>query len=88
MMFYITDKAEVFSDADGGGYVRVSITAKDKVITTETRELESVEVSPVGRRRETLEGAFPLTLDEVIAKFAISEKNPLVAKVGKGNEPA
>lgn len=65
------------------------VTAKDKVI--EVRELESVTVSPQKKTVKLPEGAVPVTTDELIRKFGLSEKNPIKFKASRGKkakEPA
>lgn len=62
-------------DVEGGVAHPANIVAKDKVI--EIRELESVAVK-VDKNDVVLPSeARPVTIDEAVAKFNISEKNPL-----------
>lgn len=80
-MFYIEDGA-IYEKVDGG-YRNVSIIGKDKVI--EVRELESVTVEPSDVVVKDLKGdKTPYTLDDLVKKFNVSEKNPIpFAKVTK-----
>lgn len=74
-MYYIVDN-KVYTK-EGDGYRQVSLTAKDKVVVR--RELESVTVTPSETVREELPGAQAVTLEEIIAKFNLSEENPILA---------
>lgn len=80
-MFYIEEGA-IYEKVDGG-YRNVSIIAKDKVI--EVRELESVTVETSDVVVKELKGDMtPYTLDDLVKKFNVSEKNPIpFAKVTK-----
>lgn len=82
-MYYVAN-GKVYADAGDGKVKGVSITAKDKVVTH--RELESVTPKLVGSAVELPEGAVPCTLDMVIAKFNVSESNPVVFKSDKGKK--
>lgn len=75
-MYYIKD-GMVFEPCEKG-FVEVSITAKNKVITT--TELESITVTPSSHVETSMYGASMATIDEVMAKFALSEDNPIKAK--------
>lgn len=72
-MYYISGNKVYVKD--GNAYRQVAITAKDKVV--ETRELESVTVTPSDTTVKKLSGATAATLDEVIKRFHISEDNPV-----------
>lgn len=73
MLYLKGDKAY---RVDGDGKVHgVDITAKDKVITR--RELESVSVVDAATVAKLPAGAVPVTIDTIIAKFNVSEENPL-----------
>ena len=61
---------------EGDLYRNVGVTAKDKVVTH--LEPESVSIVPGEVVVDSLAEAVPLTLDEVISKFQISEANPVV----------
>lgn len=74
-MYYIVDN-KVYTK-EGDGYRQVSLTAKDKVVVR--RELESVTVTPSETVRDELPGAQTVTLEEIIAKFNLSEENPILA---------
>ena len=76
-MYYVAN-GKAYIDAGNGKVKGVSITAKDKV--TEVRELESVTVEAVGGAISLPSGASTCTLDEVVAKFNVSESNPLTFK--------
>ena len=73
---YYTDENGAYV-VDGEQCFGISVSAKDKVV--ERREIESLTVTRAAEC-ELPSGATPATLDEIVAKFAISEKNPLVAK--------
>lgn len=73
---YYTDENGAYV-VDGEQCFGLSVSAKDKVV--ERREIESLTVTRAAEC-ELPSGATPATLDEIVAKFAISEKNPLVAK--------
>lgn len=74
MALYLKD-GKVYR-VDGNGKVHgVSVRGKDKVVTT--RELESVSVVDIANVSKLPEGARPVTVDELVAKFAVSESNPL-----------
>lgn len=75
MQLYLKDKRAYRVD-DAGKVHGVSITAKDKVITR--RELESVTVEDSASVAKLPEGAVPVTVDTLVAKFNVSEANPLV----------
>lgn len=66
----------VYSVDDNGKAHATSILAKDKVI--ETRELESTTLKVDEAVIDLPNEACLITLDELIRKFHISEKNPLV----------
>lgn len=82
-MYYVAN-GKVYADVGDGKVKGVSITAKDKVVTT--RELESVTPKLVGGAVDMPEGAVPCTLDMVVAKFNVSESNPVVFKAEKGKK--
>lgn len=71
-----TNGSKVYQVDDDGTVRGVQVTAKDKVVTV--RELESVTVKPVRKVKSLPDGAVPATLGEVIAKFNVSEGNPLL----------
>lgn len=73
-MFYVIDGSVYFERADGK-YVNVSITGKDKVV--EIRELESVTVTEGTVVIDSIGDAIPCTLNTIVAKFNVSEKNPV-----------
>ena len=74
-MYYIAEGKAYVDDVDGK-VKGIEVTAKDKV--TEVRELESVTVTTVGSARTLPAGAASYTLDEIVAKFHVSETNPLL----------
>lgn len=79
-MFYIEDGA-IYEKVEGG-YRNVSILAKDKVI--EVRELESVTVETDGEVVKELKGDMtPYSLEDIVRKFNVSEKNPIPYAEGK-----
>lgn len=61
-------------EVEGGVAYPANITAKDKVI--EIRELEAVAVKREKDEVELPPTARPVTIDEIIAKFNVSEKHP------------
>ena len=73
-MLYLYENRVYHVDADGKAH-KADITAKDKVV--QRRELESMTVTPAKAAVKLPAGARPVTVDELVAKFAISEKNPL-----------
>lgn len=76
-MYYIDKENRVFQETENG-FVEVSITAKNKVIVT--KELESITVTPSDHIEASLDGASRATIDEVMARFNLSEENPIKAK--------
>lgn len=73
-MLYLKDNRVYHVDGEGKAH-KADVTAKDKVV--QVRELESVTVTPAKAACKLPEGARPVTVDELVRKFAISEKNPL-----------
>lgn len=82
-MYFIKD-GMVFQKTEKG-FVELSITAKNKVIVTP--ELESITIEESEHVEASLEGASPATFKEVIARFGLSEDNPIKAK-GVAKAPA
>lgn len=78
-MYFIKD-GMVFQETDRG-FVELSITAKNKVIVTP--ELESITIEESEHVEASLEGASTATFEEVIARFGLSEENPIKAKGAK-----
>lgn len=72
-MFYVSD-GKVYI-REGNRYRNVGFTAKDKVITK--RELESTSVVMGAVVVDTLRDPTPLTREEIITKFNLSEGNPI-----------
>lgn len=72
-MFYVSD-GKVYI-REGNRYRNVGFTAKDKVITR--RELESTSVVMGTMVVDTLSDPTPLTREEIITKFNLSEGNPI-----------
>lgn len=72
-MFYVADGRVYVQEGDH--FRNVGFTAKDKVITR--RELESTEVVMGTVVVDALNDPVPLTREEVIAKFNLSENNPI-----------
>lgn len=75
-MYYIKDN-RVYEPHEKG-FVEVSIEAKNRVVTTS--ELESITVTPSNYVVDKLDGATQATIDEVMARFSLSEDNPIKAK--------
>ena len=73
-MFYVVD-GSVYTERADGKYVNVEITGKDKVIVS--RELESVTVNEGDVVIDDVGSALPCTLNTIIAKFNVSEANPV-----------
>lgn len=82
-MYYIAD-GKAYADAGKGKVKGIDVTAKDKVV--EVRELESVTVTAVGGARNLPAGAVGCSLDELVAKFHVSESNPLLFSDGEGSD--
>lgn len=78
-MYYIKD-GMVFEPCDKG-FVELSITVKNKVITTS--EIESITITPSSHIEASVEGASVATFDEVMSRFSVSEDNPIKAKGAK-----
>lgn len=72
-MFYVED-GRVYVQ-EGKHFRNVGFTAKDKVVTT--RQLESTELVLGTVTKAKLQNAACLTREEVIAKFNLSEENPI-----------
>lgn len=72
-MFYATDDGAFLVDAEGN-CTAIGINAKDKVV--EVRELESISIVR-GEGGQLPAGAVPATIDEIVARFNVSEANPL-----------
>lgn len=83
-MFYVSD-GKVYV-REGDHFRNVGFTAKDKVITR--RELESTSVVMGTVVVDTLNAPAPLTREEVITKFGLSENNPIpvIKKSSKKSE--
>lgn len=81
MTLYLAN-GNVYMVGEDGLAHPTDVTAKDKVI--EVRELESVTVSPQKKTVKLPKGAVPITQDELIRKFNVSEKNPLKFKATRG----
>lgn len=73
-MYFVVD-GSVYAEREDGKFVNIEVTAKDKV--TITRELESVTVTEGDVVIDSVEGAIPCTLATIIAKFNVSEQNPV-----------
>lgn len=74
-MFY-TDASGAYMVDSVGTCNAIGLTAKDKVV--ERREIESLAVVK-GKACDLPPGAVPASLDEIAAKFNVSEANPLAA---------
>lgn len=72
-MFYVEDGKVYIKE--GKHFLNVGFTAKDKVVTT--RQLESTEIVIGNVKKNKLDNAVCLTREEVIAKFNLSEGNPI-----------
>lgn len=72
-MFYVSDGKVYVREEDH--FRNVGFTAKDKVITR--RELESTSVVMGTVVVDTLNDPTPLTREEIITKFNLSEGNPI-----------
>lgn len=73
-MYYVVN-GSVYAERDGK-FVNVEITGKDKVV--EIRELESVTVTDGDIVLDSVGDAIPCSISTIIAKFNISEKNPVL----------
>lgn len=65
----------LYAVGDDGIAHPVSLTAKDKKVVS--RELESVSTEVSDQEVELPAGAHPVTMSEVIAKFNLTEDNPV-----------
>lgn len=74
-MYFIEDNAVYQWDESVQAYVNIGITAKNKVKVV--KELESVSVVRGTAKKKELKSGMAYTLEEIIAKFAVSEENPL-----------
>lgn len=83
MTLYLAN-GNVYMVGEDGLAHPTDVTAKDKVI--ETRELESVTISPQKKTVKLPKGAVPVTTDELIRKFGLSEKNPIKFKAARGKK--
>lgn len=72
-MYYVVD-GSVYAERDGK-FVNVEITGKDRVV--EIRELESITVTDGDIVLDSVGDAIPCTLNTIVAKFNVSEKNPV-----------
>lgn len=72
-MFYVSD-GKVYI-REGERFRNVGFTAKDKVITR--RELESTSVVMGTVVVDAISDPAPLTREEIITKFNLSENNPI-----------
>lgn len=59
---------------EGDAFRNVQVTAEEKVVTV--RELKSITVKP-GKLVKSLDGANPLTMDEVKRKFHLDGDHPI-----------
>ncbi|MCL1872966.1 MAG: hypothetical protein FWF85_02480 [Clostridiales bacterium] len=75
-MYYISD-GKIYMK-EGKGFQEVSIIAKNKVIVTQ--ELESVTVTSSKVKVKTLKNPQSATLEEIIAKFNLSEDNSIMGE--------
>lgn len=80
-MLYLAE-GQVYVVANGECH-GCDVTAKDKV--TEVRELAGVSIEKKAKA-ELPKGAFPVTVDELVAKVNLSESNPCLFK-GKAAKP-
>lgn len=76
-MFYIDKDNRIFIETEKG-FMEVGIEAKDKV--TVIKELESVTVVPSNKTVKKIDVVQSATLDTIVAKFHVSEENPIKVK--------
>ena len=76
-MYYIDTKNRIWEKSEEG-FTQVGIEAKDKV--TVIKELESVTVVPSNVTAKKIDVAQTATLDTIVAKFHVSEENPIKVK--------
>ena len=74
MALYLANGNVYVVNEDGQAHP-ADVTAKDKVI--ETRQLESVTVKAKKEVVALPDGAMPVTQDELVCKFNLSQKNPI-----------
>lgn len=72
-MFYVADSGAYLVDSEGA-CKGIGVTVVDKVTTI--REIESISYKP-GSATTLPAGAVPATLREIVAKFNVSQSNPL-----------
>lgn len=77
-MFYIAD-GKVYKELANGKVCGCDVSAERNPLTG---AITSTTVEEVGSEQEVPEGAFPATINEVIAKFGVAEK-PLKFKSTK-----
>lgn len=79
MLYLNGDRA--YRVSDDGSVHGVDVRGHDKVVTI--REPGGVTVSDVATVKELPAGAVPVTVDELVAKFGISEGHPLTYRKQK-----
>lgn len=72
-MYYVSNGKVYIKE--GNAYRNVGFTAKDKVITR--RELESTSIVMGSVVVDKLDSPIPFSEEEIIAKFNLSEENPI-----------
>lgn len=81
-MFYVADSGAYVVD-DEGACKGIGVTVVDKVTTI--REIESISYKP-GSATTLPAGAVPATLQEIVAKFNVSQDNPLADPTAGGDD--
>ena len=82
-MYYIDKQNRIYMKTEKG-FNEIGIEAKDKV--TVIKELESVTVVPSKRIVKTIDFAQSASLNDIVAKFHVSEENPIVIDVKKASK--
>ena len=81
-MFYVADSGAYLVDSEGA-CKGIGVTVVDKVTTI--REIESISYKP-GSATTLPAGAVPATLREIVAKFNVSQSNPLADPTAGGDD--
>ena len=81
-MYYVADSGAYVVD-DEGVCKGIGVTVVDKVTTI--REIESISCKP-GSATTLPAGAVPATLHEIVAKFNVSQSNPLADPTAGGDD--
>lgn len=72
---YFADKNGSMWLKTDNGFQNIGVTVKEKLVTF--KRVESVEIVPSSLVVPSLEDGIPMTLRQAIAKFSVTEDNPL-----------